>query len=160
PPRRWRWPAPGWAPARRASPTPSCAGWGSRTSRAGSRRSPPIPPRTPAATWPSSTPIPARRCARSAPRWPLTAAPGTGRLRGGRRGLLEGGSAAAAVSRAVRPGGAAVGALLDRGPSGGPWGGLAARCLSGDPGGRDLVRPGGVGVEDEGSQLAALGLAL
>lgn len=49
--------------------------------------------------------------------------------------------------------------LADSGGEAGPWSPYAVRMDGGDPGALDAVRDGRAGVQDEGSQLAALALA-
>ncbi len=67
---------------------------------------------------------------------------------------------AAEVTLVVRPGLVAVADLLSGGASPGRWSPYAAVLAGGgDPGAMPMVRAGRVGVQDEGSQLAALALA-
>lgn len=66
---------------------------------------------------------------------------------------------AAAVTLAVRPGLCTVDALLAHGAQRGRWSPYAARLAGGDPGALPAVRGALAGVQDEGSQLAALAFA-
>jgi 16S rRNA (cytosine967-C5)-methyltransferase len=86
---------------------------------------------------------------------PLGSADEVGRL----QAALEADNAPALVSLAVRPGLAAVDELLAAGAEPGRWSPFAATLPSGDPRGIALVRSGRAGVQDEGSQLAALALS-
>jgi 16S rRNA (cytosine967-C5)-methyltransferase len=63
------------------------------------------------------------------------------------------------VSLSVRPGLASVDELLAAGCAPGRWSPFAATLASGDPTALAAVRSGRAGVQDEGSQLAALALA-
>src|SRR5699024_5287239 len=85
---------------------------------------------------------------------------GHGRSRDELPELLEAQNAAPAVSLVMRPGLTDLDELIDHGASRGRLSVFAASWPSGDPGGMDLVLQGRVGVQDEGSQLAALALAL
>lgn len=111
--------------------------------------------RIPPDTSPSSTPIPAGWCARSA-----TPSPYHGRSRDEIDELLAAQNAAPAVSLVMRPGLTDLDELIDHGASQGRLSVFAASWPSGDPGGMDPVKEGRVAVQDEGSQLAALALAL
>ncbi len=68
-------------------------------------------------------------------------------------------NAAPSVSLVVRPGLAEVGELIEAGAEAGRWSPYAATLPAGDPGAVPAVRQGRAGVQDEGSQLAALVLA-
>ena len=70
--------------------------------------------------------------------------------------LLAADNAAPAVTLAVRPGLASVDELASNGAAPGRWSPYAAVLRGGDPGGLSQIRAGTVGVQDEGSQLAAL----
>lgn len=73
--------------------------------------------------------------------------------------LLAADNLAPLVTLVARPGLATVEELLATGASAGRWSPYAAVLASGgDPGGLPQVRSGRVGVQDEGSQLAALAL--
>ena len=100
----------------------------------------------------------------SHPRWVVRALgdalAGHGRSRDELPELLEAQNAAPAVSLVMRPGLTDLDELIDHGASRGRLSVFAASWPSGDPGGMDLVLQGRVGVQDEGSQLAALALAL
>src|SRR5699024_10003612 len=74
--------------------------------------------------------------------------------------LLAAQNAAPAVSLVMRPGLTDLDDLIDHGASQGRLSVFAASWPSGDPGGMELVAQGRVAVQDEGSQLAALALAL
>ena len=63
------------------------------------------------------------------------------------------------VSLAVRPGLQSVDDLVAAGCERGRWSPFAATLPSGDPSSLEAVRSGRAGVQDEGSQLAALALA-
>ena len=63
------------------------------------------------------------------------------------------------VSLAVRPGLAEPAELIESGASAGCWSPYAVTLPAGDPGALTAVRQGRAGVQDEGSQLAALALA-
>jgi len=65
---------------------------------------------------------------------------------------------AAPVTLAVRPGLSTVDALLAHGGERGRWSPYAVRLAGGDPGAIPEVRSARAGVQDEGSQLAALAL--
>jgi 16S rRNA (cytosine967-C5)-methyltransferase len=73
--------------------------------------------------------------------------------------LLAADNVAPSVSLAVRPGLAGVDELVASGATPGRWSPYAAVLAGGDPGGLEAVRSGRAGVQDEGSQLAALALA-
>jgi 16S rRNA (cytosine967-C5)-methyltransferase len=73
--------------------------------------------------------------------------------------LLAADNVAPKVTLAVRPGLGDVDALVAAGAARGRWSPYAATLSAGDPGGLELVRSGRVGVQDEGSQLAAIALA-
>ncbi|WP_114854809.1 RsmB/NOP family class I SAM-dependent RNA methyltransferase [Brachybacterium sp. YJGR34] len=100
----------------------------------------------------------------SHPRWVVRALSdalaGHGRSREEIDELLAAQNAAPAVSLVMRPGLTDVEELIDHGASQGNLSVFAAAWPSGDPGGMDLVKQGRVAVQDEGSQLAALALAL
>jgi len=66
---------------------------------------------------------------------------------------------APAVTLAARPGLATAADLLQAGAEPGRWSPYAAVLPGGDPGALEAVRRGTAGVQDEGSQLAALALA-
>lgn len=74
--------------------------------------------------------------------------------------LLAAQNAAPAVSLVMRPGLTDLDELIDNGASAGRLSLFAASWPSGDPGGTDPVREGRAAVQDEGSQLMALALAL
>ncbi|MFC0674286.1 RsmB/NOP family class I SAM-dependent RNA methyltransferase [Brachybacterium hainanense] len=74
--------------------------------------------------------------------------------------LLEAQNAAPSVSLVMRPGLTDLDELIDNGASAGHLSIFAASWPSGDPGGTDPVREGRAAVQDEGSQLMALALAL
>lgn len=100
----------------------------------------------------------------SHPRWVVRALSdalaGNGRSRDEIDQLLEAQNQAPAVSLVMRPGLTDLDELIDHGASQGRLSVFAAAWPSGDPGGMDLVKQGRVAVQDEGSQLAALSLAL
>jgi 16S rRNA (cytosine967-C5)-methyltransferase len=73
--------------------------------------------------------------------------------------LLAADNVAAKVTLAVRPGLGDVDALVAAGAAPGRWSPYAATLPAGDPGTIDQVRSGRAGVQDEGSQLAAVALA-
>jgi 16S rRNA (cytosine967-C5)-methyltransferase len=73
--------------------------------------------------------------------------------------LLAADNVAPKVTLAVRPGLADVDALVAAGAARGRWSPYAATLAAGDPGALEQVRAGRAGVQDEGSQLAALALA-
>jgi 16S rRNA (cytosine967-C5)-methyltransferase len=73
--------------------------------------------------------------------------------------LLAADNVAPKVTLAVRPGLADVDALVATGAARGRWSPYAATLGAGDPGALEQVRAGRAGVQDEGSQLAALALA-
>lgn len=85
---------------------------------------------------------------------------GHGRSRDEIDELLAAQNAAPAVSLVMRPGLTDLDELIDHGASQGRLSVFAASWPSGDPGGMDPVKEGRVAVQDEGSQLAALALAL
>jgi 16S rRNA (cytosine967-C5)-methyltransferase len=72
------------------------------------------------------------------------------------RAALEADNTAPRVALAVRPGLGSVDELVAAGGQVGRWSPLAATLASGDPGALEAVRSGRAGVQDEGSQLAAL----
>jgi 16S rRNA (cytosine967-C5)-methyltransferase len=74
------------------------------------------------------------------------------------RAALDADNAAPRVSLAVRPGLATVQDLVDAGCDRGRWSPYAATLRTGDPGALDEVRSGRAGVQDEGSQLAAVAM--
>jgi 16S rRNA (cytosine967-C5)-methyltransferase len=74
------------------------------------------------------------------------------------RAALEADNVPAHVTLAVRPGLATVDELVAAGSAPGRWSPYAATLGSGDPGALAAVRDGRAGVQDEGSQLAALAL--
>ncbi|MFC7463703.1 RsmB/NOP family class I SAM-dependent RNA methyltransferase [Brachybacterium sp. GCM10030252] len=100
----------------------------------------------------------------SHPRWVVRALTdalaGNGRDRSEIDELLAAQNAAPAVSLVMRPGLIDLDELIDHGASAGELSIFAASWPSGDPGGIDPVKQGRVAVQDEGSQLAALALAL
>src|SRR5699024_10804571 len=100
----------------------------------------------------------------SHPRWVVRALgdalAGHGRSRDEIDELLAAQNAAPAVSLVMRPGLTDLDELIDHGASQGRLSVFAASWPSGDPGGMELVAQGRVAVQDEGSQLAALALAL
>ncbi|GAA1484998.1 RsmB/NOP family class I SAM-dependent RNA methyltransferase [Brachybacterium fresconis] len=100
----------------------------------------------------------------SHPRWVVRAMSdalaGHGRDREEIDELLAAQNAAPAVSLVMRPGLTDLDELIDHGASQGHLSVFAAAWPSGDPGGLELVQQGRVAVQDEGSQLAALALAL
>ncbi|MGO1423661.1 MAG: RsmB/NOP family class I SAM-dependent RNA methyltransferase [Brachybacterium sp.] len=100
----------------------------------------------------------------SHPRWVVRALSdalaGHGRSRDEIDELLAAQNAAPAVSLVMRPGLTDLDELIDHGASQGRLSVFAASWPSGDPGGMDPVKEGRVAVQDEGSQLAALALAL
>jgi 16S rRNA (cytosine967-C5)-methyltransferase len=73
--------------------------------------------------------------------------------------LLHADNEAPAVTLVVRPGLAEVPELLQGGADAGRWSPYAAVLPGGDPGALAAVREARAGVQDEGSQLAALALA-
>ena len=100
----------------------------------------------------------------SHPRWVVRALTdalaGHGRSRDEIDELLAAQNAAPAVSLVMRPGLTDLDELIDNGASAGRLSVFAASWPAGDPGGMDVVKDGRVAVQDEGSQLAALALAL
>ncbi|WP_193104545.1 RsmB/NOP family class I SAM-dependent RNA methyltransferase [Brachybacterium sp. FME24] len=100
----------------------------------------------------------------SHPRWVvralIDALGGHGRDREEIEELLAAQNAAPAVSLVMRPGLTDLDELIDHGASEGHLSMFAASWPSGDPGAMDPVKEGRVAVQDEGSQLAALALAL
>ena len=100
----------------------------------------------------------------SHPRWVVRALSdalaGNGRSREEIDALLAAQNEAPAVSLVMRPGLTDLDELIDHGASQGRLSIFAASWPSGDPGGMDPVKEGRVAVQDEGSQLAALALAL
>ncbi|UYG16308.1 rRNA small subunit methyltransferase B [Brachybacterium huguangmaarense] len=74
--------------------------------------------------------------------------------------LLAAQNAAPSVSLVMRPGLTDLEELIDDGAAAGSLSLFAAAWPSGDPGGIDPVREGRAAVQDEGSQLMALALAL
>ncbi len=83
-----------------------------------------------------------------------------GRDRSELEALLEAQNAAPAVSLVMRPGLTDLDELIDHGATIGKLSVFAASWPSGDPGGTEVVSQGRAAVQDEGSQLAALALAL
>jgi len=75
------------------------------------------------------------------------------------RAALDADNVAPQVALAVRPGLATVDELVAAGCGPGRWSPYAATLPSGDPGAIEAVRSGRAGVQDEGSQLAALALS-
>jgi 16S rRNA (cytosine967-C5)-methyltransferase len=75
------------------------------------------------------------------------------------RAALEADNIAPQVALAVRPGLATVDELVDAGCAPGRWSPFAALLPSGDPSALEAVRSARAGVQDEGSQLAALAVA-
>jgi 16S rRNA (cytosine967-C5)-methyltransferase len=75
------------------------------------------------------------------------------------RALLAADNVAPLVSLVVRPGLCSVDALIAAGAVRGRWSPYAATLAHGDPGALAAVRSGRAGVQDEGSQLAAIALA-
>ena len=100
----------------------------------------------------------------SHPRWVVRALSdalaGHGRSRDEIDELLAAQNAAPAVSLVMRPGLTDLEELIEHGGGQGRLSIFAGAWPSGDPGGLDLVKDGRVAVQDEGSQLAALALAL
>ncbi|HEX7349684.1 RsmB/NOP family class I SAM-dependent RNA methyltransferase [Brachybacterium sp.] len=100
----------------------------------------------------------------SHPRWVVRALSdalaGHGRSRDEIDELLAAQNQAPAVSLVMRPGLTDLDELIENGASQGRLSVFAASWPSGDPGGMDPVKQGRVAVQDEGSQLAALALAL
>lgn len=100
----------------------------------------------------------------SHPRWVVRALgdalAGHGRSRDEIDELLAAQNAAPAVSLVMRPGLTDLDELIENGAGQGRLSVFAASWPSGDPGGMDPVKQGRVAVQDEGSQLAALALAL
>ena len=100
----------------------------------------------------------------SHPRWVVRALTdalaGHGRSREEIDELLAAQNAAPAVSLVMRPGLTDLDELIDHGASQGHLSIFGASWPAGDPGGMDPVKEGRVAVQDEGSQLAALALAL
>ena len=100
----------------------------------------------------------------SHPRWVVRALTealaGHGRDRAELDELLAAQNAAPAVSLVMRPGLTDLDELVDEGASRGHLSVFAASWPSGDPGGMDVVKQGRAAVQDEGSQLMALALAL
>src|SRR5699024_2978899 len=74
--------------------------------------------------------------------------------------LLAAQNVAPAVSLVMRPGLTDLDELIEHGAGEAAWSVFGAAWPSGDPGGIDPVRQGRAAVQDEGSQLAALALAL
>ena len=74
--------------------------------------------------------------------------------------LLAAQNVAPAVSLVMRPGLTDLEELIEHGAGEAAWSVFGAAWPSGDPGGIDPVRQGRAAVQDEGSQLAALALAL
>jgi 16S rRNA (cytosine967-C5)-methyltransferase len=72
--------------------------------------------------------------------------------------LLAADNVAPKVTLAVRPGLADVDELVGAGAAPGRWSPYAATLSAGDPGALEQVRAGHAGVQDEGSQLAAIAL--
>jgi 16S rRNA (cytosine967-C5)-methyltransferase len=75
------------------------------------------------------------------------------------RAVLDADNQPAKVSLAIRPGLSTVEELMAQGCEPGRWSPYAAQLASGDPGAIPAVREGRVGVQDEGSQLAAWALS-
>jgi 16S rRNA (cytosine967-C5)-methyltransferase len=75
------------------------------------------------------------------------------------KAALDADNVAASVSLAVRPGLATVDDLVAAGCRAGRWSPFAATLPSGDPSAVAAVRSGRAGVQDEGSQLAALAVS-
>jgi 16S rRNA (cytosine967-C5)-methyltransferase len=75
------------------------------------------------------------------------------------RAALEADNVAPLVSLAVRPGLSTVDELVAAGCAAGRWSPYAATLSAGDPTALQAVRTGRAGVQDEGSQLAALVLS-
>jgi 16S rRNA (cytosine967-C5)-methyltransferase len=75
------------------------------------------------------------------------------------RAVLDADNVPAQVTLAARPGLSSVDQLVAAGCEPGRWSPYAAVLPSGDPGGLETVRLGRAGVQDEGSQLAALALS-
>ena len=75
------------------------------------------------------------------------------------KAALDADNLAPQVSLAVRPGLATVDELLAAGCAPARWSPYAATLPAGDPGALDAVRSGRAGVQDEGSQLAALAVS-
>jgi 16S rRNA (cytosine967-C5)-methyltransferase len=73
--------------------------------------------------------------------------------------VLAADNVAPTVTLAVRPGLATVGSLVDGGATAGRWSPYAAILPSGSPSEVPGIRQGVVGVQDEGSQLAAIAFA-
>ncbi|WP_394216341.1 RsmB/NOP family class I SAM-dependent RNA methyltransferase [Brachybacterium vulturis] len=100
----------------------------------------------------------------SHPRWVVRALSdalaGHGRSREEIDELLAAQNQAPAVSLVMRPGLTDLEELIDHGASQARLSVFAASWPAGDPGGMDPVAQGRVAVQDEGSQLAALALAL
>lgn len=100
----------------------------------------------------------------SHPRWVVRALSdalaGHGRDRSEIDALLAAQNAAPAVSLVMRPGLTDLDELIDEGASRGHLSMFGASWPSGDPGGMDVVKQGRAAVQDEGSQLMALALAL
>lgn len=85
---------------------------------------------------------------------------GHGRDRAEIDDLLAAQNAAPAVSLVMRPGLTDLDELIDHGASEAAWSVFGASWPGGDPGSIDPVKQGRVAVQDEGSQLAALALAI
>lgn len=85
---------------------------------------------------------------------------GHGRSRDELEDLLVAQNRAPAVSLVMRPGLTDIDEMIDHGASRGHLSMLAASWPSGDPGALDPVREGRAAVQDEGSQLMALALAV
>lgn len=100
----------------------------------------------------------------SHPRWVVRALGDAlaahGRDRAELPALLEAQNAAPGVSLVMRPGLTDLDELIDGGASEAALSILGASWPSGDPGGLDAVKEGRAAVQDEGSQLMALALAL
>ncbi len=100
----------------------------------------------------------------SHPRWVVRALSdalaGHGRSRDEIDELLAAQNAAPAVSLVMRPGLTDLDELIDHGAGGGHLSIFGASWAAGDPGTLEPVRDGRAAVQDEGSQLAALALAL
>ncbi|WP_246956195.1 transcription antitermination factor NusB [Brachybacterium sp. Marseille-Q7125] len=74
--------------------------------------------------------------------------------------LLAAQNRAPAVALVMRPGLTDLDEMIDEGATAGRWSIFAASWPSGDPGGTDVLKQGRAAVQDEGSQLVALALAL
>ncbi len=73
--------------------------------------------------------------------------------------LLAADNLSPSVTLVTRPGLCSVGELVEQGAGPGRWSPYAATLAAGDPAGVPQVRSGRAGVQDEGSQLAALALS-